>query len=119
MTLSRASNSFILTLVFYVHTSYRTHSAKVHVSSGEFVQGALAERVRKHAAQRRWYLAVAKSDGARTEDGFLWRSVGVAESGDGFGDDEERKDDGKLLPKVAEEEGCHNGGKGRSAVESF
>jgi hypothetical protein len=54
-----------------------------------------------------------------TEDGFLWRSVGVAESGDGFGDDEERKDDGKLLPKVAEEEGCHNGGKGRSAVESF
>ena len=119
MTLSRASNSFILTLVFYVHTSYRTHSAKVHVSSGEFVQGALAERVRKHAAQRRWYLAVAKSDGARTEDGFLWRSVGVAESGDGFGDDEERKDDGKLLPKVAEEEGCHNRGKGRSDVESF
>ena len=57
--------------------------------------------MRKHAAQRRWYLAVAKSDGARTEDGFLWRSVGVAEGGgDGFGDDEERKGDGKLLPKV-------------------
>ena len=96
---------------------YRTHSAKVHVPRGEFVQGALAERVREHATQRRWYLAVTKSDGARTENGFLWRSVGVAEGGK-FGDDEERKDDGKLFPKVAEEEGFCRRGKGRSAVES-
>ena len=56
--------------------------------------------MREHATQRRRDIAVTKSDGSRTKDGFLWRSVGVTKSG-GY---EEREGDGKLLSGVSEEE---------------
>ena len=44
--------------------------------------------MREHATQRRRDIAVTKSDGSRTKDGFLWRSVGVTKSG---GYEESRK----------------------------
>ena len=110
-----STDNFLLSLSVVRFLENRTHRAKVYVPRGEFVQGTLTKRVREHATQRWWDFAAAKSDGARTEDGFLWRSVGVAESGG----HEEREDDGKLFPGVAEEEGYRRREERSDESETF
>lgn len=110
-----STDDFLLSLSVVRFLENRTHRAKVYVPRGEFVQGALTKRVRETATQRWWDFAAAKSDGARTEDGFLWRSVGVAESGG----HEEREDDGKLFPGVAEEEGYRRREERSDESETF
>ena len=71
--------------------------------------------MREHATQRRRDIAVTKSDGSRTKDGFLWRSVGITKNG-GY---EEREDDGKLLSGVSEEERGRGKEERRNKNETF